>query len=51
MPNLQDCGPIIVINGDVLTTSDFVHLYHFHIEHKSAITISTVEYQFKFLMA
>lgn len=45
MPDIQDCGPLIVMNGDVLTTSDFVNLFHFHIEHKATITISTVDYQ------
>jgi len=44
MPDLQKSGPIIVMNGDVLTTSDFAHLYHFHVEHESTITISAIDY-------
>ena len=44
MPDLQKSEPIIVMNGDVLTTSDFVHLYHFHVEHESTITISAIDY-------
>lgn len=44
MPELQCDGPLIVMNGDVLTTSDFVHLYHFHMEHQSAITLSAIDY-------
>jgi len=44
MSDFQKSGPIIVLNGDVLTTSDFVHLYHFHVEHRSTITISAIDY-------
>ena len=44
MPEWQDDGPLIVMNGDVLTTSDFLNLYHFHIEHKSLITVSAIDY-------
>jgi len=33
-----------VMNGDVLTTSDFVHLYNFHIENNSSLTLSAIDY-------
>ena len=37
-------GPILVMNGDIMTTSDFGHLYNFHIEQKSSITVGVVNY-------
>lgn len=44
LPDLEDSMPILVMNGDILTTSDFIHLFHFHEDHQSAITISAVDY-------
>lgn len=37
-------GPLLVMNGDLLTTSDFVSLYDYHISHNSIITMAAVEY-------
>lgn len=37
-------GPLLVINGDVLTTSDFAHLYTYHVEQNAAITVSAINY-------
>lgn len=44
LPNCDDLKSILVMNGDVLTTSDFINLFHFHEEHQSAITIGAVDY-------
>jgi len=38
-------GSILVMNGDVLTSSDFRNLYSFHTLHNSSITISAIEYK------
>lgn len=38
-------GPILVINGDILTTSDFGHFYNFHVENQGLITIGAVNYR------
>lgn len=44
LPKLESTEPVIVMNGDILTTSDFMHLYHFHKEHHSEITVSAINY-------
>ncbi len=44
VPDFNDLESVLVMNGDVLTTSDFIHLFHFHKEHRSEITISAVDY-------
>lgn len=44
LPKLESSEPIIVMNGDVLTTSDFMNLYHFHKEHNSVVTVSAINY-------
>lgn len=44
LPALDNEKPILVMNGDILTTSDFVHLFHFHQDHQSDITISAIDY-------
>ena len=44
LPQMDDHDDILVMNGDILTTSDFVHLYHFHKEHESKLTISAIDY-------
>ncbi len=36
--------PLIIINGDVLTTSDFGHLLNFHQEHEAVVTVGVVDY-------
>lgn len=38
-------GPLLVINGDVLTTSDFGKLLSYHHEMQAAITVAAVVYQ------
>jgi dTDP-glucose pyrophosphorylase len=45
VPGLDNKGPILVMNGDILTTSDFSHLYHFHEEHNSDITVAATDYR------
>lgn len=36
--------PILVMNGDILTKSDFSSLYSFHIENNSQMTVAAVDY-------
>ena len=36
--------PILVMNGDILTASDFGGLYAFHQDHKAKVTVAAVEY-------
>lgn len=38
-------GPVIVVNGDVLTTSDHVHIVDFHQAQGALMTVAAVEYQ------
>ena len=47
LPELEKSEPLIVMNGDILTTSDFVNLFHFHKEHGSLITVSAINYHVK----
>ena len=35
---------ILVMNGDILTSSDFENLHHFHREHRSMITVCAIDY-------
>ena len=44
IPELDCDGPILVMNGDILTTSDFSSLYHFHKDHHSDITVAATDY-------
>lgn len=44
LPEVPD-GPMLVINGDVLTTSDFGKLLSFHLETKAEITIAAMIYR------
>ncbi|MBT6231575.1 MAG: NTP transferase domain-containing protein [Candidatus Scalindua sp.] len=44
LPELEKSQSIIVMNGDILITSDFVNLFHFHKEHDSMITVSAINY-------
>ncbi|ARU59556.1 mannose-1-phosphate guanyltransferase [Oleiphilus messinensis] len=39
--------PIIVMNGDVLTKVDFVHLLKYHNEHESIATMCVKEYEYQ----
>lgn len=43
MPNL----PIIMINGDVLTTVNFQHLLDFHMDNSSDVTMCVSEYDYQ----
>ena len=43
LPRLPS-GPILVMNGDVMTTSDFGKILAFHNEHDAFITIGSIEY-------
>ena len=38
-------APIILMNGDILTTSDFASLYDFHLAHGARITVAAVDYR------
>lgn len=38
-------GPLLVINGDVLTTSDYGKLLNYHVEHGGFLTVAAVEYR------
>lgn len=38
-------GPVLVMNGDILTTSDFGGLYAFHVGHQADVTVAAVEYR------
>lgn len=38
-------GPLLVANGDILTTLDFSRLFEFHWRHLGAITVAGVEYR------
>jgi dTDP-glucose pyrophosphorylase len=42
-PNLE--GPIVVANGDLVTTLDFRALLDFHWHHEGSITVTGVEYR------
>ncbi len=44
LPRLAE-GPVLVINGDVLTTSDFGKLLAFHVETRAEITIAAMIYR------
>ena len=37
-------GPLMVINGDVITTSDYGHLLDFHQRYGAAVTMAAVDY-------
>lgn len=41
----KPAGPIIVMNGDILTTSDFESLYAFHSAHNAEITVAAIDYR------
>lgn len=40
-------GPLLVVNGDVLTRVDFRAMLAFHQEHEAALTMSVRQYDFK----
>jgi NDP-sugar pyrophosphorylase family protein len=41
----QPRGPIVVMNGDILTTSDFGSLHAFHLAHAAEVTVAAVDYR------
>ena len=41
----QPEGHIIVMNGDILTTSDLDSFYHFHNEHGANITVAAIDHR------
>jgi dTDP-glucose pyrophosphorylase len=41
----QPEGPIIVMNGDILTTSDLDSFYHFHNAHGANITVAAIDHR------
>lgn len=38
-------GPVLVMNGDILTTSDFGSLFAFHQAHAAQLTVAAVDYR------
>jgi len=38
-------GPLLVINGDVLTTSDYGRMLDYHAEHGGYLTVAAIEYR------
>jgi len=38
-------GPLLVINGDILTASDFGRMLDFHVEHGDYLTVATIDYR------
>lgn len=41
----KPCRPFVVMNGDILTTSDFGSLYAFHRAHSAQLTVAAVDYR------
>lgn len=41
----KPANPILVMNGDVLTTSDFLGFYQYHIYHQADLTMAAIDYQ------
>ena len=44
LPDFDQEQTILVMNGDILTTSDFINLFHFHKDQGSSITMSAIDY-------
>ena len=44
LPSLPE-GPLLVMNGDILTTSDFGGLFDFHEAHRADMTVAAIEYR------
>lgn len=40
-------GPILVINGDIITTVNIGHILDYHSRHRSVLTVAVVEYVFR----
>ena len=45
MPKSEIVGPVLVMNGDILTTINLSHLYHFFQANNSEITIAATDYE------
>ena len=45
LPNFTDQTPILVMNGDILTTLQYSALLETHISHEASITIGAVNYE------
>lgn len=41
----QPFGPILVMNGDVLTTSDLDSFYAFHVAHGAGVTVAAIDHR------
>lgn len=44
LPEFKKNQEILVMNGDILTASDFINLFHFHKDHNASITLSAIDY-------
>lgn len=44
LPEFNSDQSILVMNGDILTASDFINLFHFHKEQHASITLSAIDY-------
>jgi NDP-sugar pyrophosphorylase family protein len=42
---VRPAGPLLVMNGDVLTTSDYGRLLAYHEEHQAFMTVGVVDYR------
>jgi dTDP-glucose pyrophosphorylase len=40
-------SPLLVLNGDLLTKVNFIHMIDFHLEHNSLATMGVIEYGFQ----
>ena len=38
-------GPILVMNGDIVTTSDFASFYSYHLSHDALVTVAAIDYR------
>jgi dTDP-glucose pyrophosphorylase len=38
-------GPIVVMNGDILTTFDLGNLHRYHVQHEAHVTVAAVDYR------
>lgn len=38
-------APMFVINGDVVTNTDFKQLYEYHLQHRASMTVAAIEYK------
>lgn len=44
IPELKIKEPVLVMNGDILTTSDFSHIFQFHLDENADITVTAKDY-------